>query len=351
MGVTPENFAAVLTGTASGRKLESTADDNVFVFFVDHGAPGLIAFPSSEMHKTALQSALQTMSDNKMFKKLTFYLETCESGSMFEDMSIPGVYAVSAANPTESSWGTYCGTDAKVNGKSINSCLGDLFSVSWMEDSEAQDVTTETLDDQYSSLLGLVAKSHVMQWGDESFTSDHVGDFIGSGSGSGAQQQQPLTSAAETSMDSFGQVKTRLTHIAHLYSSYQQQLPQEMHLNIGMQLHTELTRQLNARAVYRRVVELAYNSEEDRERARTLKQRPNNPECEMKGLQTIREHCASLFEAGSGFALQFHQQMVNVCYDVQNSGLNLDIEGAAQAACHDVQTMGFAAMYGESAIV
>jgi legumain len=47
-----------------------------------------------------------------------------------------GVYAVSAANPTESSWATYCPPDDEVNGKHINACLGDEFSVNWMEDTE-----------------------------------------------------------------------------------------------------------------------------------------------------------------------------------------------------------------------
>jgi legumain len=106
--VTPQNFMDVLTGKASGKKLESTSEDNVFIFFSDHGAPGLIAFPSNAgvLHKADLQSTFQTMSDNKMFNKLTMYLETCESGSMFEDMNIPGIYALSASNPTESSWGS-----------------------------------------------------------------------------------------------------------------------------------------------------------------------------------------------------------------------------------------------------
>merc|ERR1739845_217315 len=99
-----------------------------------------------------LQSSLQAAYDKKMFNKLTFYLETCESGSMFQNMNIPGVYALSASNPTEFSWGTYCGSDAKVNGKSINSCLGDLFSVSWMEDADAQDVTQETLTEQFQTV-------------------------------------------------------------------------------------------------------------------------------------------------------------------------------------------------------
>merc|ERR1711862_845415 len=164
----------------SGKKLESTADDNVFVFFSDHGAAGLIAFPSTWVYKADLQNTLNTMHSKNMYKKLTFYLETCESGSMFEGLSTPGVYALSAASPSESSWGTYCGSDAMVDGRSIGSCLGDLFSVNWMEDSDAKDLTKESLSTQFSIVKEKTAQSHVMQWSDTSFTSDEVSDFLGS---------------------------------------------------------------------------------------------------------------------------------------------------------------------------
>merc|ERR1712151_585957 len=155
------------------------SDDNVFIFFSDHGAAGLIAFPSSTMHTADLQNTLDTMHSKNMYKKLTFYLETCESGSMFEGMSTPGVYGLSAASPSESSWGTYCGSDAMVDGKSINSCLGDLFSVSWMEDSDAVDITQESLKDQFGTVKTATSKSAVMQWGDLSFQSDKVSEYQG----------------------------------------------------------------------------------------------------------------------------------------------------------------------------
>lgn len=66
---------------------------------------------------------------------MVYYLESCESGSMFT--SLPkntNIYALSAASPSESSWGCYCPPDDVVGGKEIHSCLGDLFSVNWMED-------------------------------------------------------------------------------------------------------------------------------------------------------------------------------------------------------------------------
>lgn len=83
-----------------------------------------------------LNSAIEYMHENKMFKEMVMYIEACESGSMFENILKPdiNVYAVSAANSKESSWGAYCYPDDTINGTHMGSCLGDLFSVNWMED-------------------------------------------------------------------------------------------------------------------------------------------------------------------------------------------------------------------------
>jgi len=94
------------------------------------------------------------MFDNKMYKEMTVYMESCESGSMFENIlpADKNIYALSAAKPDELSWGTYCSPDDVVNGKSIGSCLGDLFSVNWMEDADKAQWTTETLQNQFESV-------------------------------------------------------------------------------------------------------------------------------------------------------------------------------------------------------
>lgn len=78
-------------------------------------------------------ASLKTMYTKKLYKQLVYYLEACESGSMFLNLTSDlNIYAVSAANATESSWGTYCPPDDAVNGTELNTCLGDLFSVNWM---------------------------------------------------------------------------------------------------------------------------------------------------------------------------------------------------------------------------
>lgn len=107
------------------------------------------------------------MQEKKMFKQLTFYVEACESGSMFPNLTADeDIYAITASNASQSSWAAYCGSDAYVNGKYIGSCLGDLFSVNWMEDSDAKDLSVETLGEQAAIIIKETTASPVQQFGD-----------------------------------------------------------------------------------------------------------------------------------------------------------------------------------------
>lgn len=135
------------------------------------------------LYADELHSAVKTMHEDKMYKEMVMYIEACESGSMFEKTKYDDldVYAVSAANGKESSWGTYCSPDDMVDGKHIRSCLGDLFSVNWMEDSDKakkdKEMGTETLETQYDTVKRKTTRSHVLQWGDHKFTSEAIGEF------------------------------------------------------------------------------------------------------------------------------------------------------------------------------
>jgi len=185
--VTPENFIAVLTGEASkvtggsGKVLKSTQTDKVFINFVDHGAPGLIAFPEDFMYADQLNKTLTTMHEKKMYSQLTFYLEACESGSMF-NKTLPdniNIYATTAANPSESSWATYCSPNNVVKGTDIGACLGDLYSVNWMEDSDSHNVKKESLATQFTTVKKLTTQSHVQEYGTKTFKAEPVADFQG----------------------------------------------------------------------------------------------------------------------------------------------------------------------------
>jgi legumain len=179
--VTPDKFLAVLKGDSDavqgGKVLKTNKDSKVFVNFVDHGAPGLVAFPSQYLYANTLHDAIMYMHENELYQKLTFYIEACESGSMFPGLpSNIGVYATTAANASESSWGTYCYPDDVVNGVHINSCLGDLYSVNWMEHSD-KSADTVTLAEQWKVILETTDKSHPMKFGDFSFDKDPIFGF------------------------------------------------------------------------------------------------------------------------------------------------------------------------------
>ena len=103
--------------------------------------------PKGSVTADELHDAVKFMHENKMYKEMVMYIEACESGSMFQNILEKdiNVYALSAANAKESSWAAYCAPDDKVDGKNLRTCLGDLFSINWMEDSDQADVSTETL--------------------------------------------------------------------------------------------------------------------------------------------------------------------------------------------------------------
>jgi legumain len=185
--VTAQNFLYVLTGNSTAVPaghpvLQTGPGDHVFIFFSDHGGTGIIAFPSGPfLQATDLNAALEYMFNNKLYKKLVFYLEACESGSMFEGIlpTNQNIYVTTASNAVESSWGTYCPPDDSVNGKEINSCLGDLYSVNWMEDADKAGSMSESLQTQFNTVQQETSQSHVMQYGQTTWTNMAIGQFEG----------------------------------------------------------------------------------------------------------------------------------------------------------------------------
>ncbi|CAM9457250.1 unnamed protein product [Discosporangium mesarthrocarpum] len=196
--VTAANFMAVLTGddviTGGKPVLRSTSEDRVFVYFADHGAVGLVSMPVGEpLYAQDLVDTLVSMNEKKMYKELLLYVEACESGSMFKGLlpSDANIYAVTAANSHESSYGTYCGEHSSVDGTVIGSCLGDLFSVNFLENSDVPQLfQTETLDNQFELLKNKTTLSHVKKFGTSTMGVDPISWFQGSMNFPSLQSQQ-----------------------------------------------------------------------------------------------------------------------------------------------------------------
>lgn len=63
------------TATKGKKVLKATPNDNVFIFFSDHGSPGLIAFPNKYLYADQMLQTFKKITGS--FGKLVFYLETC----------------------------------------------------------------------------------------------------------------------------------------------------------------------------------------------------------------------------------------------------------------------------------
>ncbi|KAJ0482853.1 putative legumain protein [Helianthus annuus] len=65
--------------------------------------------------------------------------------------------------------------------KEYKTCLGDLYSISWLEDSDVEDLSTETLEEQYlnDSKHYTYEGSHVMQYGTQRISNETVSVYQG----------------------------------------------------------------------------------------------------------------------------------------------------------------------------
>ena len=66
----------------------------------------------------------------------------------------------------------------QVNGTNLHTCLGDLYSVSWLEDADSA-FPRESLQRQMAKVVKETKESHVQIFGDTSFASDFAGAFEG----------------------------------------------------------------------------------------------------------------------------------------------------------------------------
>jgi len=187
LDVTPKNFLRILAGkqmsVGSGKVIRSGPKDRIFVYFADHGAPGLIAFPNNHkaskppyLYADELERTLKKMHRAKKYNKLVFYLEACESGSMFEKWltSNTGIdmYATTAANSETSSYACYLDNR-------LGTYLGDVYSVKWMQDSDMENLAKEPLIEQFDIVYDETTTSEVCEFGDLTVADLPVGAFQG----------------------------------------------------------------------------------------------------------------------------------------------------------------------------
>ncbi|CAM6028602.1 unnamed protein product [Sphagnum balticum] len=193
--VTVNNFFAAILGDksaikgGSGKVVNSGPNDHIFIYYTDHGGPGVLGMPNFPyLYAVDFVETLKKKYAAGTYKEMVIYIEACESGSIFEGLLPEGldIYATTASNAEESSWGTYCPGMYPPPPQEFETCLGDLYSVAWMEDVEIQNLKVETLEDQYIIVKTRTSMnytywtgSHVMQYGDTNKVIEEMERYLG----------------------------------------------------------------------------------------------------------------------------------------------------------------------------
>jgi len=324
--VTPKNFLNILQGNkdkvvgGSGKVVESGPDDHIFVYFTDHGAPGLIAFPHGELHASQLQEALVNMNKQNKFKKMVLYIEACESGSMFNRHKLPtniNIFATTAANGVESSYACYYD-------KKRQTYLGDVYSVKWLENSDASDFTKETLEKQFNVVKQETNTSHVEQFGDMSISTMTLTEFQGDGETAFDNTTKP--SPAVPIVDAIPSPEVPLQI---MYNKLRDAKSQEDRAHALRMLSEESQVQHVIRKTIRQVVERLVSNKQKQHRIINTPATPFNFPCYENAVTVFRKNCFNFnkFE----HALRHVYVLSNLC----DEGLNKDsVQHAIEKTCY-----------------
>ncbi|EAY14472.1 Clan CD, family C13, asparaginyl endopeptidase-like cysteine peptidase [Trichomonas vaginalis G3] len=166
--VTADQFYTVLT------TLKSTTSDNVYIYYDNHGGPGILGVPDGVpggyIEAEPLAKAFDTMEAKGLYGKLFFGIEACYSGSVAAVFRAKNMCTITAANDDESSY-------AAVYDSTVGAYLSNEFSNYFMAylDSNPQN----TIGNLYTKVKAQTTGSHVCYYGDVNMKNLKLSDFLG----------------------------------------------------------------------------------------------------------------------------------------------------------------------------
>ncbi|KAL9227261.1 hypothetical protein vseg_002974 [Gypsophila vaccaria] len=352
--VTVNNFLAALLGNkkaitgGSGKVVNSGPNDHIFIFYSDHGGAGVIGMPNNPfLYADELIDTLKKKHASRGYKSLVFYLEACESGSMFEGILPEGlnIYATTAANSIESSWGTYCPGDIPSPPPGYDTCLGDTYSVAWMEDSERHNLQTETLRHQYELVKSRASNgdsyygSHVMQYGDLKLNKDTLHLYMGSN-----PANENITYVDNNSLRPLSgkAVNQRDADLVHFWEKFRKAPEGSAKMEAQKQFVEAMSHRVHLDNSMKLIGKLLFGMEKGPEVLQTT--RPTGQplvddwNCLRTLVRTFETHCGSLNQYG----MKHMRSIANIC----NAGITPEqMSEASSQACSSVPSSPWSSLH------
>ncbi|XP_024996631.1 vacuolar-processing enzyme beta-isozyme-like [Cynara cardunculus var. scolymus] len=333
--VTAANFHAVLLGNkagvsgGSGKVLASKPNDKIFIYYADHGGPGVLGMPNTPfIFADDLIQVLNLKYASRTYSEMVIYVDASESGTMFQGM-LPmdwNIYVTTATNMYQNSWATYCPETNPPPPAGLEVCIGDLYSISWMENSESEDLRNETLRQQYLKVKMRTYNNHsshgsqVMQYGTLHISNETVSEYQGS---------LPWSLNMNNSAQSFEPMGVVNQRDADLYSMWQ---TYKKSTKVSQQ-KDELLKEINEITAYRAHLDrsvdvikgylLGKGHESVRSEGAAL---VDDWKCLKSMVRTFETHCGSLTQYG----MKHTRTFANIC----NNGVTAEaMDKASKMAC------------------
>jgi len=207
-----------------------------------------------------------------------------------------------------------------VDGVDVDSCLGDLFSVNWMEDSDRVGVS-ETLFTQYTTVRNLTNLSHVMQYGQVDFVDLPTGTFIG-GVARSLRRLIPTSEQSTAVIAHKNSVPSRDVPMHLLYNKYKKADTPTTRRAAMRKLALEVDMRVHVDTVFEQFAQLAVvAANQSGERVDSLFGMPETP--------IIHDECMNVVEAvwraecggWNDYSTQYGSVIINACRMINNGPL------------------------------
>lgn len=200
-----------------------------------------------------------------------------------------------------------------------------------MEDSEAQNVHQESLATQFNKVQKLTAQSHVMKYGQQTFTNEPIGNFQGNFNDAALTdkaanffermikqaKRQVSDSVVIDSEQHISAVHSRDAKMHHLYSTLQSKP--------GHKITIDLSSELNARMR----TDHTFESLVDDDDVRAAKIQPRNFDCLKEAVNAYEKHCGKF----SDYDLKYVRHLVYICETSPSEAATESTIAKIQEAC------------------